>query len=90
MRFVLAHGQRGAARAQSQGLIRDRVRAELQTHFANEGRRLLGVASEHAGLVFEIASLVRDGIAAARGGARAAWPAGRAGRGASSTMPTRW
>ncbi len=68
VRFALRTASEGLRARQSQGLIRDRVRAELQTHFANEGRRLLGVASEHAGLVFEIATLVRDGIAAAAAG----------------------
>jgi len=68
VRFVLRTASEGLRAHQSQGLIRDRVRAELQTHFSNEGKRLLRVAGEHAGLVFEIASLVRDGIAAAASG----------------------
>lgn len=65
VRFVLQAASEGLRAHQSQGLIRDRVRAELQTHFSNEGRRLLGVAAEHAALVFETATLVRDGITAA-------------------------
>ena len=68
VRFALRTASEGLRARQSQGLIRDRVRAELQSHFSNEGRRLLGLASEHAGLVFEIATLVRDGIAAAGAG----------------------
>jgi uncharacterized protein Yka (UPF0111/DUF47 family) len=68
VRFALRAASEGLRAHQSQGLIRDRVRAELQTHFSNEGRRLLRMASEHAGLVFEIACLVRDGIAAAATG----------------------
>jgi uncharacterized protein Yka (UPF0111/DUF47 family) len=68
VRFALRAASEGLRARQSHGLIRDRVRAELQTHFSNEGRRLLLMASEHAGLVFEIASLVRDGIAAAAAG----------------------
>ena len=68
VRFALRAASEGLRAHQSQGLIRDRVRAELRTHFSNEGRRLLGLAAEHAGLVFEIASLVRDGIAAAAAG----------------------
>jgi len=51
---LLTHG--------SPSLLRDRVRAELARHFSNEERRLLGVAADHAGLVFELACLVRDGI----------------------------
>ncbi len=68
VRFALRTASEGLRAHQSQGLIRDRVRAELQTHFSNERRRLLWVASEHAGLVFEIASLVRDGISATAAG----------------------
>jgi len=37
----------------------------LQRHFSDDERRLLGVASDHAGLIFEIASLVQDGVLAA-------------------------
>ncbi len=68
VRFVLRTAREGLRARQSQGLIRDRVCAELRTHFSNEGRRLLGMAADHAGLVFEIATLVRDGIAAAAAG----------------------
>jgi uncharacterized protein Yka (UPF0111/DUF47 family) len=68
VRFALRAASEGLRAHQSQGLIRDRVRAELQTHFSNEGRRLLLMASAHAALVFEIACLVRDGIAAAAAG----------------------
>jgi uncharacterized protein Yka (UPF0111/DUF47 family) len=41
----------------------------LATHFSNEERQLLRLASEHAGLIFEIASLVRDGLQAEPEGA---------------------
>lgn len=68
VRFVLQTASEGLRAHQSQGLIRDRVRAELQTHFSHEGRRLLGLAADHAALVFETASLVRDGISAAGAG----------------------
>ncbi len=68
VRFALRIASEGLRARQSLGLIRDRVRAELQTHFQSEGRRLLRLASEHAGLVFEIATLVRDGISAATTG----------------------
>jgi uncharacterized protein Yka (UPF0111/DUF47 family) len=37
----------------------------LATHFSNEERQLLHLAAEHAGLIFEIAGLVRDGLASA-------------------------
>ena len=68
VRFVLRTASEGLRARHSQGLIRDRVRAELRSHFSNEGRRLLRMAADHAGLVFEIATLVRDGIAAASAG----------------------
>lgn len=72
LRFVLRTSSEGLRAGHSQGLIRDRVRAELQTHFSHEGKRLLRLAADHAGLVFEIATLVREGIAGvdAKNGAR--------------------
>lgn len=62
LRFVLRITSEGLRAGQSQGLMRDRIRAELQIYFSNEGKRLLRLAGDHAGLVFEIATLVRDGI----------------------------
>ncbi|HUN42388.1 MAG TPA: hypothetical protein VMU81_19015 [Acetobacteraceae bacterium] len=49
----------------SPSLLRDRIRAELGRHFSNERRHLLHLAADHAGLIFELASLVRDGVLAA-------------------------
>ena len=86
VRFALRAASEGLRARQSQALIRDRMRAELARHFANEERRLLRVAAEHAGLVFEwppwcaTAVLARGG----RGGGRSPG----AGRGASSMTPT--
>ena len=54
----------GLKEHQSAGLIRDRVCAELQAHFASEGQRLFQLAGEHAGIVFELAEQVREGIRA--------------------------
>ena len=65
LRFAFRAASEGLRERQSEALIRDRVRADLQTHFSNEDRRLLKLAADHAGLIFEIATLVRDGIAAA-------------------------
>lgn len=62
VQFVFRAATEGLRDHQSPGLIQDRVRAELQTHFSNEALRLLGLASDHAGMIFEIATLVRDGI----------------------------
>ena len=62
LRFGFRAASEGLRARHSQGLVRDRVRAELAAHFTNEGKRLLRVAADHAGLVFEIAILVRDGV----------------------------
>lgn len=62
LRFVFKTATEGLLSAQSQGLIRDRIRVALATHFTNEERQLLGLAADHAGLIFEIASLARDGL----------------------------
>ena len=62
LRFAFRAATEGLRARHTQGLIRDRVRAELAVHFSNEGKRLLRVAAEHAGLVFEIATLVRDAV----------------------------
>jgi uncharacterized protein Yka (UPF0111/DUF47 family) len=62
IQFVFRAATEGLKEHQSPGLIHDRVCAELQAHFANEGQRLLELAEEHAGLIFELASTVRDGV----------------------------
>ena len=64
VRFVFRAATEGLRDHQSPGLILDRVHAELQAHFSSEGARLLQLANEHAGLIFEIATLVRDGTSA--------------------------
>jgi uncharacterized protein Yka (UPF0111/DUF47 family) len=56
----------GLKAGDSHTLIHDRVRVTLAAHFSNEERRLLQLAAEHAGLIFEIASLIQ---AALRSGA---------------------
>ncbi len=62
LRFVLKATAEGLLSDQSHALIRDRIRVTLATHFSNEERQLLRLAADHAGLIFEIASLVRDGL----------------------------
>ncbi len=52
----------GLLSAQPHALIQDRVRVALAAKFTDEQRQLLGRAAEHAGLVFELAALVRDGM----------------------------
>ena len=65
IQFALSTAAHGKLAGQSHALIADRIRAELQRHCSDDERRLLGVASDHAGLIFEIASLVQDGVLAA-------------------------
>jgi uncharacterized protein Yka (UPF0111/DUF47 family) len=69
VQFVFRAATEGLREHQSAGLIEDRLRAELQTHFSNEALRLLGLAGDHAGMIFEIATLVREGIRAIGAGA---------------------
>ena len=64
LRFVLRSATDCLIAHRSPSLLRDRIRAELGRHFSNERRRLLRVAADHAGLIFELASLVRDGVLA--------------------------
>ncbi len=68
VRFVFQTATEGLRDHLSAGLIQDRVRAELQAHFSSEGKRLLQLASEQAAIIFEIASLVRDGLRALESG----------------------
>jgi uncharacterized protein Yka (UPF0111/DUF47 family) len=62
LRFAFREASEGLRQHRSKTLILDRIRVELQVHFRSEGKRLLDLSREHAGLIFEIASLVRDGI----------------------------
>jgi uncharacterized protein Yka (UPF0111/DUF47 family) len=64
LRFVFRAATDCLAARRSPSLLRDRIRAELTRHFSNEQRRLLRLAADHAGLVFELASLLRDALAA--------------------------
>ena len=68
LRFVLRAATEGLLARQSSALIRDRVRAEMARHLSNEEHRLLLLASEHAGLIFELASLVHEGLLSASAG----------------------
>ena len=61
-RFVFRTASEGILAAETHALMQDRIRVALAAHFSNEERQLLGRAAEHAGLVFELASLVRDGV----------------------------
>src|ERR1035438_9500540 len=69
MRFVLQATTEGLLSGQSQTLIHDRIRVTLAAHFSNEERQLLGLAADHAGLIFELATAVRDGLQSGSDGA---------------------
>ncbi len=62
LRFVFRTATEGLLSGLSHGLMRDRIRVTLATHFSNEERQLLRLACDHAGLIFEIASLVREAL----------------------------
>ena len=64
LRFVLRSATDCLTARRSPSLLRDRIRAELGRHFSNARRRLLRLAAAHAGLIFELASLVRDAVLA--------------------------
>jgi uncharacterized protein Yka (UPF0111/DUF47 family) len=64
MRSVFQAATEGLLSNQSQALIHDRIRVTLATHFSNEEQRLLRLAADHAGLIFELATSVRDGFQA--------------------------
>jgi uncharacterized protein Yka (UPF0111/DUF47 family) len=78
LRFVLRAATDCLLTHGSPSLLRDRIRAELSRHFSNEERRLLRLAADHAGLVFELACLLRDACAGMDG--RPEKRAGRANR----------
>jgi uncharacterized protein Yka (UPF0111/DUF47 family) len=69
LRFVFQTATDGLLAGASHALIHDRIRVTLATHFSNGERQLLRIAADHAGLIFELASLVRDGVQAGADGA---------------------
>lgn len=76
--FVFKVTSEGLLSGQSHALIHDRIRVALASHFSNEERQLLELASDHAGLIFELASLVRDSLQAdPKGAAKRVKRAGR-------------
>jgi uncharacterized protein Yka (UPF0111/DUF47 family) len=69
LHFVFQAATEGLLANRSQALIHDRIRVTLAAQFSNEERQLLGLAANHAGLIFELAGLVRDGLHAGADGA---------------------
>jgi uncharacterized protein Yka (UPF0111/DUF47 family) len=62
VQFCLRAAAEGLKQHHSTGLIHDRICAELHVHFSSEEQRLLRLAEEHAGLIFELACQVREGL----------------------------
>jgi len=69
LRFAFRATTEGLLSGQSHALIHDRIRVALARHFSNEEQQMLRLAADHAGLIFELASLVRDGLQAEPGDA---------------------
>ncbi|MBB6254709.1 DUF47 family protein [Nitrospirillum iridis] len=67
LRFVLQTTSTGLLQGQSAALIRDRVRAELFTHFRTADQRLLGICADHAAAVVRLASGLKAALRAAAG-----------------------
>lgn len=67
VQFAFKTAAEGLLARQSDGLIRDRIRAELLNHLKTAEGRLLGIVVEHAGLIFEIATALRDRLFGPRG-----------------------
>jgi uncharacterized protein Yka (UPF0111/DUF47 family) len=62
LRFVLEITATGLLRGQSEALIRDRVRAELFTHFRSAEQRFLAGCAHHAEIVAQLASGFRAAL----------------------------
>ncbi len=62
LQFVLQIAATGLLQGQSEALIRDRVRAELFTHFRSAAQRLLAGCAGHAEIVAELASGLKSAL----------------------------
>ncbi len=66
MQFCFSTTTEGLLNHQSESLVRDRIRTELIAHINTGERRLLAIAGDHAALIFEIATAIRDGLLTGR------------------------
>lgn len=62
LKFVLKTCAEGLIHGKSDFTIRDEVRIELSKYFHSVDETLLGIAADHASLVVEISTTVRDGL----------------------------
>ncbi len=68
LRFVLQIAATGLLQGQSEALIRDRIRAELFTHFRSAEQRFLAECSGHAEIVSRLANGLRTALRQGAGG----------------------
>jgi len=68
LKFVMKTTTEGLLGGRSESFIRDEVRAELLNYFHTASQGLLDIAGDHAALVVEIATAIRDGLMKARAG----------------------
>lgn len=62
LRFVLRASCEGLLHGRSERLIRDELKAELLSYFDSAEQGLLGLVSDHAATIAELASAVRDAL----------------------------
>jgi uncharacterized protein Yka (UPF0111/DUF47 family) len=62
LRFVLRTCAEGMLQGRHESLIQDQVRAELFNHLRSARHGVIDVAAEHAALILEIATGLRDGL----------------------------
>lgn len=62
MKFVLRLSTEGLMQGRSERFIRDEVKTELVRRFHGAQESLLSLAGSHAGLVFELATGIREGL----------------------------
>ncbi len=63
LQFVLREATTGLLQRRSERFIRDEIKAELARRFRSTHASLLGIALTHAERVFDLATLLNDGIA---------------------------
>lgn len=66
MKFALRAATEGLLQGRSERFIRDEVKAELARHFLSVEANILAIAANHAALVFDLATNLRDGLVAYR------------------------
>ncbi len=60
LKFVLRSTSIGLQNRRPENLVRDEIKAELLSYFSTAHQSILGIAADHAELIFDIATAVRD------------------------------